>query len=94
MSNNEQKALDKGLKLSVKDLVWIVMLVASILGTYYTLSGRQELLEREVESLNKELHETNIKLLEHDINYLKKEVENLKQDNKHWHKLLDNKKNK
>ena len=94
MSNTEQKAFDKGLKVSVKDLVWIIMLVASILGTYYTLSGRQELLEREVDELNKELHETNIKLLEHDIKYLKTEVANLKQENKNWHKLWDKKKDK
>ena len=94
MSNTEQKAFDKGYKVSVKDLVWIIMLTESILGTYYTLSGRQDILEREVLELDRELHETNIKLLEHDIKYLKIEVANLKNQNQNWHKMWDKKKGK
>jgi len=86
---DKEKAFDKGMKVSFKDLVWIIMLVASILGTYYTLSGRQDLLEREVNSLNKELHETNIQLLQHDITYLKQEVNTLKDENRNWHTMFD-----
>ena len=70
---SEVKSFDKGMKISFKDLVWIVTLVASMIGMYYTLTGRTDVLEREVKDLEQELHETNIKLLEHDINYLKKE---------------------
>ena len=61
---------------------------------YYTLTGRTDVLEREVKDLEQELHETNIKLLEHDINYLKKEVAELKLENKNWHKMWDKKKDK
>ncbi len=91
---SEVKAFDKGMKISFKDLVWIVTLVASMIGMYYTLTGRTDILEREVHDLEKELHETNIKLLEHDINYLKKEVADLKLENKNWHKMFDKKKDK
>ena len=91
---SEVKSFDKGMKISFKDLVWIVTLVASMIGMYYTLKGRTDVLEREVKDLEQELHETNIKLLEHDINYLKKEVAELKLENKNWHKMWDKKKDK
>lgn len=91
---DKEKAFDKGLKVSFKDLVWIIMLVASILGTYYTLSGRQDLLEREVVELTNELHETNIQLLKHDIDYLKQEVKSLKEDNKNLNTLYEIKRKK
>jgi len=91
MPSNTNRSLDKSLRISVKDFIWIIMLVASMIGMYYTLSGRADVLENEVEELNKEMHETNIKLLKHDIDYLKKRVDGLEQENKAWHRRFDDK---
>ena len=89
MGESNSLEVEKGVKISFKDFIWIIMLISSMIGMYYTLSGRADLLEKEVNDLNKEMHETNIKLLKHDIDYLKKRTDALEKDNKEWHKKFD-----
>jgi len=64
--------------INIKDLVWVITLVASVVGTYYTLNYKTQRLEEKVEYLEHKYESTNIEVLKNDIEYVKKDIGEIK----------------
>ena len=64
----------KDFTLNIKDLIWVVTLVVSIAGMYYTLNYKTQRLEEKVEYLENRHETTNIDVLKNDIDYVKKDI--------------------
>ena len=79
----------KNMKIGIRDVIWLITLVGSLLGTYFTMNHRTDNLEKEVHDLHTEMQEGNLQLLQYDINHLKDDVNVLIKENKEWHKKLD-----
>ncbi len=68
----------KDFTLNIKDLIWVVTLIVSIAGMYYTLNYKTQRLEEKVEYLENRHETTNIDVLKNDIDYVKKDIGEIK----------------
>ena len=68
----------KNFTLNIKDLIWVVTLVVSIAGMYYTLNYKTQRLEEKVEYLENRHETTNIDVLKNDIDCVKKDIGEIK----------------
>ena len=79
----------KNLSFSVKDLIWSITLIVSLVGVYYRLDSRSTLVEHKVDRLETQLQSTNLEVLKNDIDYLKDEISELKSDLKDYFDLVN-----
>ena len=68
----------KEFKLGIKDLIFIITLVVSVCGTYFTLNYKTQMLEVKVEQLENKHDITNIEVLQNDLNYVKTDINEIK----------------
>jgi len=79
----------KNLSFSVKDLIWSITLIVSLVGVYYRLDSRSALVEHKVDRLDTQLQSTNLEVQKNDIDYLKDEISELKSDLKDYFDLVN-----
>ena len=63
--------MEKNITFSLKDLIWAITLIVSLVSVYYRLDSRSTLVEHKVTTLESELQSTNLEVLKTDIDYLK-----------------------
>ncbi len=64
-----------GIKLTFKDAIYIVMIAASVIGTYFNLDGRLNLLESRVGNMNSDVVEEQIANLKDKIDEQNKKID-------------------
>ena len=67
-------------KVSLSDVVKIVIFISGLLGTWYSMKYSVDSLETKVEKLERQLEETNLGVIKNDIEYIKKQQTELKDD--------------
>jgi hypothetical protein len=81
--------MEKNITFSLKDLIWAITLIVSLVSVYYRLDSRSTLVEHKVTTLESELQSTNLEVLKTDIDYLKSEISELKSDLKDYFDLVN-----
>ena len=61
-------------KISVANVIRLVLFITTICGVWYSNKHQVDLLESKVIRLETELHNTDLKVLQQEVNYLKKEI--------------------
>lgn len=76
-------------KINLQDVVKIVIFVAGLLGTWYSVKYSVDNLEVKVDKLERQLEETNLGVIKNDIEYIKKGQEELKDDLQEYYRLVN-----
>ena len=80
----------KDFKMGIKDLVWIITLVVSVVGVYYTLNSKVQVLDLKVRQLEATHDVTNIEILQNDLTHVKNDINEIKTDIKEQFTLFNN----
>jgi len=62
-------------KLSIKDYVTITVFVISVVGLYYRMETRTQVLEGEVQRMEQKLERINPEALQVELDYIKRDVQ-------------------
>jgi hypothetical protein len=76
-------------KVSLADVVKIVIFISGLLGTWYSMKYSVDSLEEKVEKLERQLEETNLGVIKNDIDYIKKGQEELKDDLQEYYSAVN-----
>ena len=59
-------------KVNLSDVIKVVIFVAGLVGTWYSMKYEVDYLNEEVKELKNQLRETNLGVIKNDIEYIKK----------------------
>jgi uncharacterized protein YoxC len=67
-------------KVNLSDVIKVGIFVIGLMGTWYSMKYKVDILEEKVEKLETQLEETNLGVIKNDIEHIKKGQEELKDD--------------
>ena len=67
-------------KVNLSDVIKVGIFIIGLMGTWYSMKYKVDVLEEKVEKLETQLEETNLGVIKNDIEYIKKGQEELKDD--------------
>ena len=67
-------------KVNLSDVIKVGIYIIGLMGTWYSMKYKVDVLEEKVEKLETQLEETNLGVIKNDIEYIKKGQEELKDD--------------
>lgn len=68
---------DNELRITLKDLIGLIILIASVLTIYYTSINQIEKNKTHIELIQKDLNEVNMVGLKKDIEYVRRDIDKL-----------------
>jgi len=76
-------------KVNLSDVIKVVIFVAGLVGTWYSMKYEVDYLKEEVNELKEELRETNLGVIKNDIDYIKKGQEETQDDLQQYYKAVN-----
>lgn len=68
---------DNELNITLKDLIGLVILIASVLTIYYTSVNQIEKNKENINEIKQELNEVDMKVLETELSYIRRDVDKI-----------------
>ena len=63
-------------KVNLSDVIKVGIFIIGLMGTWYSMKYKVDVLEEKVEKLETQLEETNLGVIKNDIEYIKKDKKN------------------
>ena len=76
-------------KVNLSDVIKVVIFVAGLLGTWYSMKYSVDTLEVKVDKLERQLEETNLGVIKNDIEYIKKGQQELQDDLEQYYRAVN-----
>ena len=76
-------------KVNLSDVIKVVIFVAGLLGTWYSMKYSVDTLEVKVDKLERQLEETNLGVIKNDIEYIKKGQQELQDDLEQYYRVVN-----
>ena len=76
-------------KVNLSDVIKVVIFVAGLVGTWYSMKYEVDYLKEEVKELKDELQETNLGVIKNDIEYIKKGQEETQDDLQQYYNAVN-----
>ena len=76
-------------KVNLSDVIKVVIFIAGLLGTWYSMKYSVDMLEVKVDKLERQLEETNLGVIKNDIEYIKKGQQELQDDLEQYYRAVN-----
>jgi hypothetical protein len=76
-------------KVNLSDVIKVVIFIAGLLGTWYSMKYSVDTLEVKVDKLERQLEETNLGVIKNDIEYIKKGQQELQDDLEQYYRAVN-----
>lgn len=76
-------------KVNLSDVIKVIIFVAGLLGTWYSMKYSVDTLEVKVDKLERQLEETNLGVIKNDIEYIKKGQQELQDDLEQYYRAVN-----
>jgi GTPase involved in cell partitioning and DNA repair len=76
-------------KVNLSDVIKVVIFVAGLVGTWYSMKYEVDYLNEEVKELKNQLRETNLGVIKNDIEYIKKGQEETQDDLQQYYNAVN-----
>ena len=76
-------------KVNLSDVIKVVIFVAGLVGTWYSMKYSVDTLEVKVDKLERELEETNLGVIKNDIEYIKKGQDKTQDDLQQYYNAVN-----
>ena len=76
-------------KVNLSDVIKVIIFIAGLLGTWYSMKYSVDMLEVKVDKLERQLEETNLGVIKNDIEYIKKGQQELQDDLEQYYRAVN-----
>ena len=76
-------------KVNISDVIKVVIFVAGLVGTWYSMKYEVDYLNEEVKELKNQLRETNLGVIKNDIEYIKKGQDKTQDDLQQYYNAVN-----